>query len=76
MLYSDPKNYIKQSKQIAEDLNKSSSNGVYWANQFDNTINSEAHIKTTAEEIWSQTAGTIDGFTCAVGTGGTWLGFQ
>ena len=72
--YSDPKNYIKQSKKIAEDLNKSSSNGVYWANQFDNTINSEAHIKTTAEEIWSQTAGTIDGFTCAVGTGGTLAG--
>ena len=72
--YSDPKNYIKQSKQIAEDLNKYSSNGVYWANQFDNTINSEAHIKTTAEEIWSQTAGTIDGFTCAVGTGGTLAG--
>ena len=72
--YSDPKNYIKQSKQIAETLNKSSSNGVYWANQFDNTINSEAHIKTTAEEIWSQTAGTIDGFTCAVGTGGTLAG--
>ena len=72
--YSDPKNYIKQSKQIAEDLNKNSSNGVYWANQFDNTINSEAHIKTTAEEIWSQTAGTVDGFTCAVGTGGTLAG--
>tara|TARA_B100000902_G_scaffold73717_1_gene78795 strand:- start:148 stop:1143 length:996 start_codon:yes stop_codon:yes gene_type:complete len=72
--YSDPKNYIKQSKKIAEDLNKSSTNGVYWANQFDNTINSEAHIRTTAEEIWSQTAGTIDGFTCAVGTGGTLAG--
>ena len=72
--YSDPNNYIKQSKQIAEDLNKNSSNGVYWANQFDNTINSEAHVKTTAEEIWSQTAGTIDGFTCAVGTGGTLAG--
>ena len=72
--YSNPKNYIKQSKQIAEDLNKNSSNGVYWANQFDNTINSEAHVKTTAEEIWSQTAGTIDGFTCAVGTGGTLAG--
>ena len=72
--YSNPKNYIKISKQIAEDLNKTSSNGVYWANQFDNTINSEAHIKTTAEEIWSQTAGTIHGFTCAVGTGGTLAG--
>ena len=72
--YADPKNYIKQSKQIAEDLNKTSSNGVYWANQFDNTINTEAHIQTTAEEIWSQTAGTVDAFTCAVGTGGTLAG--
>ena len=72
--YSNPKNYIKQSKQIAEDLNKKNKNGVYWANQFDNTINTEAHIKTTAEEIWSQTAGSIDGFTCAVGTGGTLAG--
>ena len=72
--YSNPKNYIKQSKQIAEDLNKKSSNGVYWANQFDNIVNTEAHIQTTAEEIWSQTAGTIDGFTCAVGTGGTLAG--
>ena len=72
--YSDPKNYIKQSRQIAEDLNKENSNGVYWANQFDNIVNTEAHIQTTAEEIWSQTAGTIDGFTCAVGTGGTLAG--
>ena len=72
--YKDPKNYIKQSKQIAEDLNKMSSNGVYWANQFDNLVNSEAHIQTTAEEIWNQTAGSVDGFTCAVGTGGTLAG--
>ena len=72
--FANPKNYIKQSKKIAEDLNKISPNGVYWANQFDNTINTEAHIQTTAEEIWSQTAGLIDGFTCAVGTGGTLAG--
>ena len=72
--YSDPKNYIKISKQIAQDLDKNSTNGVYWANQFDNTINTEAHIQTTAKEIWSQTAGSIDGFTCAVGTGGTLAG--
>lgn len=72
--YSNPKNYIKQSKQIAEDLNKENKNGVYWANQFDNVINTDAHIKTTAEEIWNQTAGSIDGFTCAVGTGGTLAG--
>jgi cysteine synthase A len=72
--YSDPKNYIKQSKRIAEDLNKTDSNGVFWANQFDNTINAEAHIQTTAKEIWNQTAGKLDGFTCAVGTGGTLAG--
>jgi len=72
--YVNPKNYIKQSKQIAEDLNKTSQNGVYWANQFDNIINTEAHIQSTAEEIWNQTAGTVDGFTCAVGTGGTLAG--
>ena len=72
--YSNPKNYIKQSKQIAEDLNKNNKNGVYWANQFDNLINTDAHIKTTAEEIWNQTAGSVDGFTCAVGTGGTLAG--
>ena len=72
--YSNPKNYIKQSKQIAEDLNKKSKKGVYWANQFDNVINTDAHIKTTAEEIWNQTAGSVDGFTCAVGTGGTLAG--
>ena len=72
--YSNPKNYIKQSKQIAEDLNRKSKNGVYWANQFDNVINTDAHIKTTAEEIWNQTAGSVDGFTCAVGTGGTLAG--
>ena len=47
---------------------------MYWANQFDNIANTEAHIQTTAEEIWSQTAGSIDGFTCAVGTGGTLAG--
>ena len=72
--YSNPLNYIKQSKKIAEDLNKKDKKGVFWANQFDNIINTEAHIKTTAEEIWSQTAGKVDGFTCSVGTGGTLSG--
>ena len=72
--YSNPLNYIKQSKKIADDLNKKDKNGVFWANQFDNVINSEAHIKTTAEEIWNQTAGKVDGFTCSVGTGGTLSG--
>ena len=72
--YSNPNNYIKQSKKIAEELNKKEPKGVYWANQFDNTINMEAHVTTTAQEIWSQTSGSIDGFTCAVGTGGTLAG--
>ena len=72
--YSDPNNYIKQSKKIAEELNNKDPNGVFWANQFDNIINTEAHIQTTAEEIWSQTAGKVDAFTCAVGTGGTLSG--
>ena len=72
--YSNPKNYIKISKKIAEDLEKENKNGVIWANQFDNTINAEAHIQTTAEEIWTQTSGKVDGFICAVGTGGTLAG--
>ena len=72
--YSNPKNYIKQSKNIADELSKESKNGVFWANQFDNTINAESHIQTTAKEIWTQTAGKIDGFICAAGTGGTLAG--
>ena len=72
--YSNPLNYIKQSKKIADELNKTNKNGVFWANQFDNIINTEAHIKTTAEEIWNQTAGKVDGFICSVGTGGTLSG--
>ena len=72
--YSNSLNYIKQSKKIADELNQSESKGAYWANQFDNIINTEAHIQTTANEIWNQTGGNIDGFTCAVGTGGTLAG--
>ncbi len=74
--YKNPKNYIKQSKEIAEKLSKSEKNGVLWANQFDNLLNTEAHIKTTSQEIWSQTAGKVDAFTCAVGTGGTLAGIS
>jgi cysteine synthase A len=72
--YSSPNNYIKQSKKIAEELSGSNQNGVIWANQFDNIVNTESHIKTTAQEIWTQTAGSVHGFTCAVGTGGTIAG--
>ena len=72
--YSNPNNYIKQSKKIAEELSKKHKFGVVWGNQFDNIVNTKAHIETTANEIWSQTAGKVDGFTCAVGTGGTLAG--
>ena len=72
--YSNPNNYIKQSKKIAEELSKKHNFGVVWGNQFDNIVNTKAHIETTANEIWTQTAGKIDGFTCAVGTGGTLAG--
>mgnify|MGYP001274715653 CR=1 FL=1 len=72
--FSNPNNYIKKSKKIADELSKENKNGVYWANQFDNIVNARAHIETTAEEIWTQTAGKIDAFICAVGTGGTLSG--
>ena len=72
--YTNPNNYIKQSKKIAEELTKSNNNGVLWANQFDNTMNLESHVQTTAKEIWTQTAGKVHGFICSVGTGGTLAG--
>ena len=72
--YSNPNNYIKQSQKIAEELSKKHKFGVVWGNQFDNIVNTKAHVETTANEIWSQTSGKVDGFTCAVGTGGTLAG--
>ncbi len=72
--YKDPENYIHVSKRIATEMNKTHKNGVIWANQFDNVANREAHIKGTGPEIWDQLNGQIDGFTCAVGTGGTLAG--
>ena len=72
--YSNPGNYIRQSQQIAEDLSKTHENGVLWANQFDNVANQMAHFNSTGPEIWEQTEGKVDAFTCAVGTGGTLSG--
>ena len=72
--YSNPGNYIRQSEKIAETLRKTSQNGVLWANQFDNIANQMSHYNSTGPEIWEQTNGKIDGFTCAVGTGGTLSG--
>ena len=72
--YKDPNNYVKVSQRLAEQLAETEANGAIWANQFDNTANREAHALTTGPEIWRQTGGRVDGFTCAVGTGGTLAG--
>jgi cysteine synthase A len=72
--YSNPGNYIRQSEEIAKQLNKTHNEGVLWANQFDNIANQSSHYNSTGPEIWEQTDGKIDGFTCAVGTGGTLSG--
>jgi cysteine synthase A len=72
--YSNPNNYVKLSGRLAEKLAASEKNGAIWANQFDNVANRQGHIDTTAPEIWAQTEGKVDGFICAVGTGGTLAG--
>jgi len=64
--YANPKNYVRYSEEVAKNTKD-----AIWANQFDNTANREAHIKTTGPEIWEQTDGKVDGFVCAVGSGGT-----
>ncbi len=69
--YKDPNNYVKYSARLAETLARTEPNGAIWANQFDNVANRQAHIETTAAEIWEQTEGKVDGFCCAVGSGGT-----
>jgi cysteine synthase len=72
--YSNPNNYVKLSGRLAEALATTEPNGAIWANQFDNVANREGHIETTGPEIWQQTDGKVDGFICAVGTGGTLAG--
>lgn len=69
--YRNDNNYVKYSRRLAEKLNETEPAGAIWANQFDNVANRNSHIQTTAEEIWSQTDGKVDGFICAAGTGGT-----
>ncbi|MEP3475843.1 MAG: cysteine synthase A [Hyphomicrobiales bacterium] len=69
--YKNPNNYIKYSERLAAHLSETLEDGVLWANQFDNTDNRLAHVEMTGPEVWEQTNGTIDGFACAVGTGGT-----
>lgn len=72
--YKNPNNYVRYSGRLAAELAKSEPNGAIWANQFDNTANRQAHIETTGPEIWEQTVGKVDGFICAVGSGGTLAG--
>ena len=72
--YANPNNYVKVSGRLAERLAQSEPNGAIWANQFDNVANRQGHIETTGPEIWDQTNGRVDGFICAVGTGGTLAG--
>lgn len=69
--YKNPNNYVKYSQRLAAALNERDPAGAIWANQFDNVANRQAHIETTAEEIWADTDGGVDGFICAVGSGGT-----
>jgi cysteine synthase A len=72
--YANPNNYVKVSGRLAERVAASEPAGAIWANQFDNTANRDGHIETTGPEIWEQTEGKVDGFVCAVGTGGTLAG--
>ena len=72
--YRDPNNYVKVSGRMAEKLAGTEPNGAIWANQFDNVANRDGHYRTTGPEIWDQTGGTVDGFICAIGSGGTLAG--
>ena len=72
--YRDENNYVKFSGRLAEELAETEENGAIWANQFDNVANRQGHYENTAPEIFEQTAGKVDAFICAVGTGGTLAG--
>jgi cysteine synthase A len=72
--YKDPNHYVKQAERYAAELAKSEPNGVLYANQWDNPSNRNGHLRSTGPEIWAQTGGRVDGFTCAIGTGGTLAG--
>lgn len=72
--YRNPNNYVRLSGRLAAQMAAEETNGAIWANQFDNVVNRQAHVETTAPEIWRDTDGKVDGFICAVGSGGTLAG--
>ncbi len=72
--YRNPNNFVRYSERLANELARTEPNGAIWANQFDNVANRQAHVETTGPEIWAQTDGKVDGFICAVGSGGTLAG--
>jgi len=72
--YANPMHYARYSGRLAEEIAASEPNGAIWANQFDNLANRRGHYETTGLEIWEETDGKVDGFTCSVGTGGTLSG--
>lgn len=72
--FSSPNHFVHYSEHVAKTLNASEPHGAFWANQFDNLANRQAHVEGTGAEIWEQTGGKVDGFICAVGSGGTLTG--
>src|ERR1700682_1209130 len=72
--YANPMNYLRYSGRLAAEIAAQEPNGAIWANQFDNLANRRGHYETTGPEIWEETDGKVDGFTCSVGTGGTLSG--
>lgn len=72
--YRNPNNYVRYSERLAKELALTEPNGAIWANQFDNIANRQAHVDSTGPEIWDHTGGKVDGFICAVGSGGTLAG--
>ena len=72
--YRDPNNYVRYSERLANELAETTPKGVIWANQFDNVANRDGHFTTTGPEFWDQTEGRVNGFICAVGSGGTLAG--
>jgi cysteine synthase len=74
--YANPGNYVRYSETLSKEIAAKEPNGAIWANQFDNVANRDGHYRTTGPEIWDQTEGKVDGFTCSVGSGGTLAGIS